>query len=1440
MPNFRHNSYSTKNQLHGAFNIFPQSSLKVSPTQQTGLQTTPDRYFRQGAHDRHIYSRASRYSSGYDCRSRSPRDRDRSPFHDRPPQYGDESRRRSSGENNLSLTFSNSRDVFSRAPPRGPKALIDAQGPSRGGGYSGDFRGRGRGGGRGRNTWSRDDVSRDRDRGRDDFRRDSSFREDRSRERLRDYRDRDGDMFPRRRPSPPGRGRSPQTRDFRDRDLIGVDAERTRRESRDGPLSAGSSNPDLPFGPAFRGSAYTPRGARGGRGRADYDRRGRGHYDDRLVGDRYPRSRSQDGRQDGRTWSRDDRDNRDIIRHPSNYDFYRRDSYVCNRENDDDRNHRDTRDLIRSKPERPSIPHDQLPPKDVSPPPLAPPAPAFGSQIPRPTPTSFEGSSNMAKPPPTGPRAERPISAGHSSSGDARLSSSGLAKTVPDRSPTIPLGPRSQTAKLPRPSSKQWINPALKTRPESPQTIRPQSFAQHSRPSTLHDSSHDHHSDHYEEHERPRSSGAKTDDGRSSYRPDQKDNRIVRSARASMEREHYSQRLNPDLSADTRIDGLDEHSELAKTPISSISSIHDESEKKPNDDVIFADRKKLEPQAIRAPIEPRALKLEPVMEAPSDSDDEEEIESFLDAQLEEVTAKLAAIKAPTDAPTLIVPQFYALREELTCRLVKKQLDILKILGPALKEPEKTFAPLLEPEPEIGDIETHGKILVMPDTIIKDETNGLSKPLVTVHEPLNRDNATSNIPNESPTPASIASDPPPIDQLRVEVISNIAAAITDHDGAQHIEQSVEGDVMDIDEMDGDALIKAATEVAGNNIDTWRTGAVTEKEASVHSSEPARSISIDQPASPSHSPGPEVATLASAPSHEDSFESHAEEPDSETDLDETADMGRLTLARERITTPSLSDLPRYKGKHWSIDKRYRKMATVNIKVSQYILSAMKSRTDQIKIEQEAARQAYAKDYEQYIRFTVSDDPVAVKSRDQFLSNPKEEVKEKTNGKDPQHENMTRSRRYASERDVERIMEMSKREEDERQERLERAEKERRASEREAVIPDMYWTEADRRMSSFPDRTGLVDVYHLTTDWEVLAPINNFTDDETAVFEKSYLESNKFWGKIAEGLSERSYQGCIQYYYLMKRELNLKEKLKKQPKKRKPKQRAKRAVTELGNGDVETDENIDANDNGERRRPRRAAAPTFNSENAVDSEHGTPAAATPGRRRGHNSTPVGDSGPEKPDGPVRKGRRGRKEKEPKHGKDDVTPHPPTIAPSPIPAGTTGTPGPTGVSATKANRSRSSSHAGWASPQLPAERSPHPAAISGTLPGVAPPFVAPSTPLPSVEKQEPGISGPPINIAETQMPPQLRPELLRQEQVQPGTSSSVPPPVERTPAPSGRARGSTNASSYWSVAESENFPGYLKAFGSDWSAIASYMETKTPVMVSVVLNYFYSIFTF
>src|SRR5690606_15708315 len=86
--------------------------------------------------------------------------------------------------------------------------------------------------------------------------------------------------------------------------------------------------------------------------------------------------------------------------------------------------------------------------------------------------------------------------------------------------------------------------------------------------------------------------------------------------------------------------------------------------------------------------------------------------------------------------------------------------------------------------------------------------------------------------------------------------------------------------------------------------------------------------------------------------------------------------------------------------------------------------------------------------------------------------------------------------------------------------------------------------------------------------------------------------------------------------------------------------------------------------------------------------------------------------------------------------------------------------------------------------------------------------------------LMAPPSALA----PPQLRPEPVLPPQPIVSTLNFVQP----TSQPQAEARRVQNpASSYWSVSEITEFPALLRTFGTDWSAIANHMGSKTPVMV-------------
>lgn len=367
---------------------------------------------------------------------------------------------------------------------------------------------------------------------------------------------------------------------------------------------------------------------------------------------------------------------------------------------------------------------------------------------------------------------------------------------------------------------------------------------------------------------------------------------------------------------------------------------------------------------------------------------------------------------------------------------------------------------------------------------------------------------------------------------------------------------------------------------------------------------------------------------------------------------------------------------------------------------------------------------------------------------------------------------------------------------------------------MLPSQYQAPKEREDDFYKDVTGFIQAEKIVAAWQLLPPVDNFTEEETAIFEKAYLEFPKQWGRVSDPLEDRDFGTSIQFYYLKKEkdELNLKEKLKKRPRQRKKggrgKQRSSALVSELGNGDNDNEENQETGENGERRRPRRAAAPTFNSEAtpATDGEGGTPA-GTPGRRGGAK----GD-GTEKPERKPR-GRRAAKDKEPKQPRVNQT-----LAAAP----------PTGA---KGNRSRSSSRVHgpeWTPQPAPGDvtRAPAQYELAPNTAAAVPPVAIsapfpPTQPILSPERGIPPPPPPPVSMSvDTMGPPPLRPEPPQQ------------PPVSMLdlgqPAASDRRSG-TQASSYWSVPEANDFPQLLRSFGSDWQAIAVHMRTKTPVMVSI-----------
>ncbi len=1286
----------------------------------------------------------SRYTGRYDSdrRSRSPA-RERSPdrYNDRVSQYGDSERRRLSGETRSNqASFQSNRDNFrdpiSRDPPRGPKALVDVPNGPRVGSYASDFRGHPRAAVQGR-SWIRDDSRDKGPRDRDDFRdrRDPPFRDERSRERERDWRDRD---FRGRWPSPPpgGRGlRSPlgrgepgreligrdpreardprdswdprdtrdprdvrDLREQRDRDpLPGPDAgDRPRRGSRDGPLSAGSLSSE----PGFNSQAY--RGASSARGRPAMGRgrpaeweRGRGGransiYDER---DRYPRSRSQEGR-----WPRNERDERDNYRYSLDGDLRPRDG----RDPRDERDPRD-RDAPWPKQDRSSLPRDPIPRDSaippISPPPIPPSAPAFGSVPARP-PSISDGPGSGSKPMSSasskpGYDEKPPLSAGSQIS--AHSDSTGASAI------SIPTGPRLQQPLPPkpqRPSSIQWVNPnqklpARQSTVVSPKTGRSQSFVlQQGRPFVSRPGS----AGSEQSGSRPHSSDAKSEPPHDTDMTDvdqrSEPGEIIENAApppTQLATDRDAKPIRPLADSDTKkptgifaVAAAARNSSLAKENYSlssarSATGAETEEKPAPHDD-------QTPPQKPQASAEPEQAKgSEPVKgeqasagapvktedstKAPSDAAQTREklaVDSNKDTKTTdtpmEVDATTLDLNPPVEVPALMVS--------------------VRRGSPASTAPDRGSDSEEEDMNDYFDVEIEKHEMQLKALQEKEDaipTEGATRAAliesILARELLDADLGLSAVGGLVPEDVLSAwrkadAAAQPAKKQPAATVAPAAAAVEAF-GAKPSTSKPAGPEQAEDAMDVDVTLKAA-QLTTSNLAFASGSSHTAARPSVKTEQASTALATSVQDTVVALPGAAAEQMAvdgaaseadpslskevgdSPPALEQGRGSRPSSPSQPDDDDATEieefDTSAPDVARFFMSTPPPEDLPDYSCVAWNQDEQFLNECKPSTEVDAFILSHMRD-LNIVKLgEQQTQRSLYRENYKAYLQFTRSDDTAAVKSREKYIGvggyGMSESPAPSTPPAEPaKPEGRTSGRRFASERDLERVLQASLREEDERKERELRAQKEKYRSEKEAVIPEMYWTDTERVQELFIDRSGFLPPEKMITAWQVLPPIINFTAEEAEQFEKAYMEFPKQWGRIAEQIPTRDFHACIQYYYSVKKELNLKEKLKRQPRRRKKgarsKQRSSALVSELGNPDEVNDEATAEGENGERRRPRRAAAPTWGFEaaaaaaaaSAAADSDGTTPVGTPGRRGRHDA--------DKPDG-RRNRRRAAKDKE------------------------------------------------------------------------------------------------------------------------------------------------------------------------------------------------------
>lgn len=875
-------------------------------------------------------------------------------------------------------------------------------------------------------------------------------------------------------------------------------------------------------------------------------------------------------------------------------------------------------------------------------------------------------------------------------------------------------------------------------------------------------------SDYGFEHARPRSSDSKEQ----AQFGDPEDRR-----RTELSAEPGEITANTDDDYDARFDANDSRSSLTKVEGHDSYGIQRDVEPAPQvPDAPKIERKKRKPPTIRTvrfdvPSKPTG------QDSEYDSDDEDMIEYFV-RESEKAETELRNLHATT-VPMNVVERFTGLSHGAMVRILYGREGLTDMLGDIPEEDVVHSDKETAQQTSDAQLDT----VTLNDIPVTQDEQAAEKDSDMVQAPANKE--------EVDTAATTAEPQPDNDQMDIDTTTDeIPSAPT------AMELSPKPSASE------DVEMKSSTPAA-----PAAPTPVANAEASVP--EPAP-IAVEEPAPTPALPVPPASVVdagSKPPSTPSQVEDDGEEDDAISDEVASVDVEEdLQRTRLYMTTPPLDDLPDYYIKDpW--DKDGSGLDPLEDTVMQdLVLGKLRQMHLAKAAEQEEKRTEYRTNYEKYLGFTHSDDPVATKSREKFSVAAPQVETAGTATPEPKPEGRTSGRRFASERDLERVLQASMREEDERKEREQRLQQEKFRSDKEASIPDMLWNADDISKEQYLDRTGYVPENMLASTWQVLPPHDNFTPEEVELFEKRYLERPKQWGEVAKMIPNRDFGTCIQYYYLMKKELNLKEKLRKQPKRRKKgrgKQRSSALVSELGNGEPEGEENNENNENGEsRRRPRRAAAPTWGFEQPiVESENGTPG-STPGRR-GASAAGKGDQG-EKTDG--RKGRRkAAKEKEPKQPKQTQA-----------------------LAAAPRSRSRSDNKGQNADSQnVPLAEVPR---LGGNFeqqgPGLQTPFPAQTlhqAPLQSLERPHQGLA--PTSMADILSTPSLRPEPPLPPQQPAMTTFNLGQNQQDRKAP-------TQASSYWSVSEANDFPHLLKAFGQDWAGIATHMGSKTPVMASEVVQ--------
>ena len=382
-----------------------------------------------------------------------------------------------------------------------------------------------------------------------------------------------------------------------------------------------------------------------------------------------------------------------------------------------------------------------------------------------------------------------------------------------------------------------------------------------------------------------------------------------------------------------------------------------------------------------------------------------------------------------------------------------------------------------------------------------------------------------------------------------------------------------------------------------------------------------------------------------------------------------------------------------------------------------------------------------------------------------------------------------RNISQFDVERVLEESKLSANEEEQKRQREAQNSGHKAKEASIPFML-KQGEAQEFSFVDTTNKIESKDASMLLGYEPKIDDFSTDEHLLFIEGFLAEPKKFGAIARRIPNRTYQECIQHYYLTKQDGQYKERFNSRAKRGRGKGagvrggsgRPKAAPSSLLSNSFGDDPAVVAVT--ESGRPRRNAAPTFGI--GLDGE--TPLQAnTPARRivSGNKVEAVGET-PEKPPGKRKAGLP--KEKVARKGKAPLL----AAAPGPSPQ----------------KIERESTRGRSKEPKLENEQQIEEMKTAELLASLS-------------NTQTPAESG---LQASTEIWPASQPAVV-------SASSNIHKPQYAAQEQfQSQAKGGPPTSSYWSVPEQTDFNNFIHVFGTNWQAIADHMKTKTQTMVSML----------